>query len=77
LGDFLPNNNACIILRDDLDRYVDSTPCLQGGGLGDLFSNDYTWPRVPDGSNVWMFQQGINSSFTLKSPPMTRVGGKS
>ena len=56
LGDFLPNNNACIILRDDLDRYVDSTPCLQGGGLDDLFSNDYTWSRVPDGSNVWMFQ---------------------
>jgi hypothetical protein len=52
LGDFLPNNNACIILRDDLDRYVDSTPCLQGGGLGDPFSNDYTWSRVPDGSNV-------------------------
>jgi len=58
MGDFLPNNNACIILRDDFDRYVDSTPCLQGGGLGDLFSNDYTWSRVPDGSNVWMFQTG-------------------
>ncbi|MCS7143357.1 MAG: lamin tail domain-containing protein [Aigarchaeota archaeon] len=57
-GDFIPNSNACIILRDTQEHYINGTPCVLNSGLTDLFSNDFTLQRVPDGSDIWDLRRG-------------------